>query len=268
MGTFTLARDGGISSANLAGGDVLGVPRARLLGRRFGAFFPLAERQAFDAFLARTLEDTRRESCGVTLEPGSGGRRIARVEATASPAGKEGRVALLDVTEQRAAEAEIRRMNEGPETAVDLAAPCREILAELASASPDRSAQAVVPEKLLVRGDPRLLRPLLENLLGERLEVHGGDSGAADRGRFTGRVASRVDLFVRDNGPGFDMSYVGKLLQRFQRLHSENRYPGTGIGLAIVAMIANRHGGVVRAEGAQGTGATFFVRLPAGDAVA
>ncbi|MBI5443396.1 MAG: PAS domain-containing protein [Deltaproteobacteria bacterium] len=103
VGYLTLSRDGGIYSANLAGAALLGVPRARLLGRRFGVFLPLAQRPGFDAFLSRTLADTQRESCEVTLEPNGGGKRVVRVEATASPSGMECRAALLDVTEQRAA---------------------------------------------------------------------------------------------------------------------------------------------------------------------
>ena len=62
------------------------------------------------------------------------------------------------------------------------------------------------------------------------------------------------------------MNLAGKLFQPFQRLHSVDRYPGTGIGLAIVDRIVRRHGGSVRAEGAEGAGATFFVRLPAVEA--
>ncbi|MBK6404112.1 MAG: PAS domain-containing protein [Holophagales bacterium] len=118
VGYFTLARDGGIYSANLAGADLLGVPRARLLGRRFGTFLPLTERPGFDVFLTRTLADTQRESCEVTLEPAGGGRRVVRVEATASPSGKECRAAVLDVTALRAAEAEVRRVNDGLERTV------------------------------------------------------------------------------------------------------------------------------------------------------
>ncbi len=71
VGYFTLARDGGIYSANLAGADLLGVPRARLLGRRFGTFLPLAERPGFDAFLARTLD---RHAAGVVRGDAGAGR--------------------------------------------------------------------------------------------------------------------------------------------------------------------------------------------------
>ena len=351
VGFLTLARDGSIYSANLTGADLLGVPRARLLSRRFGTFLPPAERPVFDAFLVRTLDDTQSESCEVTLLPNGGGERIVRVEVTASPTGKECRAALLDVTEKRAAEAEIRRMNEALESvvaerttdletavaelaafvhsvshdlraplraisgysqalseecgdqlpvkgrdylkriragaqrtgvliddllrlsrigktglemsAVDLAAPCREILADLASGSPGRHVETVVPERIPVRGDTRLLRVMLEHLLGNAWKF----TAATPEARI--EVGSRLgadglrDVWVRDNGVGFDMAHAGKLFRPFQRLHSSTRYAGTGIGLAIVDRIVRRHGGSVRAEGAEGAGATFHVCLSA-----
>ncbi len=128
VGYFTLDRTGCIFSANLTGADLLNVPRARLIGRRFEAFLAPESRLAFASFLAATLDGARRESCEVSLLPVGGRPRTGRLEGSASPAGNECRVAVLDTTEQRAAEAALRKMNDGLEAAV------RERTTELAAA--------------------------------------------------------------------------------------------------------------------------------------
>lgn len=148
----------------------------------------------------------------------------------------------------------------------DLAVPCREILAELASSSPERHVEAVVAERLPVHGDAHLLRQMLENLLANAWKFTAAKAGARIEVGSEAEADGWRELFVRDNGAGFDMAYVGKLFRPFQRLHAESEFAGTGIGLAIVDRIARYHGGSVRAEGAVGCGATFRVRLPAAEA--
>ena len=110
-------------------------------------------------------------------------------------------------------------------------------------------------------GDPELIRQVWENLIGNAVKF------SADRADARVRVESQtaageVIYHVRDNGVGFDMAYAGKLFGVFQRLHAAE-FPGTGIGLAIVARIVERHGGRVWADGRVGDGACFSFTLPA-----
>jgi hypothetical protein len=143
----------------------------------------------------------------------------------------------------------------------DLSAVARLVAAELTKSEPERHVEVVIQDHLVTEADPSLLRIVLENLLGNAW-------------KFTGKVASpkiefkateageEVVYCVCDNGAGFDMNYVGRLFGPFQRLHAERDFPGTGIGLATVQRIIDRHGGRVWAEGAVGHGATFFFTLP------
>jgi PAS domain S-box-containing protein len=112
-------------------------------------------------------------------------------------------------------------------------------------------------EKALVRGDRRLLRVVLENLLGNAFKFTSRTEAARLE---VGCQAGRV-FFVRDNGVGFDPAYGGKLFGAFERLHRADEFPGTGIGLATVERIIRRHGGRVWAESAVGQGATFYFTL-------
>jgi light-regulated signal transduction histidine kinase (bacteriophytochrome) len=141
--------------------------------------------------------------------------------------------------------------------AVDLSEIARTSLAQLKRTAPDRAVETSVADGLVVQGDPRLLRGLLENLLGNAWKFTR-NCAVAKIEVGTAPNDGQRSYFVRDNGAGFDMAYAGKLFGPFQRLHSASEFEGTGIGLATVQRIVSRHGGRVWAEGAPGRGATFY----------
>ena len=111
------------------------------------------------------------------------------------------------------------------------------------------------------RCDAPLLRQVWSNLLSNaaKFSVAGAEAGIEAGGYQIGR---ELVYFVRDHGVGFDMRYYHKLFGVFERLHAEDEFPGTGVGLAVVKRIVVRHGGRVWAEGAPGKGATFYFAMP------
>jgi PAS domain S-box-containing protein len=140
---------------------------------------------------------------------------------------------------------------------VDLSAQARAIAEDLRRKDPDRHVDLAIQPGLAVPGDSELLRSVLQNLLGNAWKFTGKrpaariEFGAVDKGN------ERI-YFVRDNGAGFDMAYADKLFGAFQRLHGPEEFEGTGIGLATVQRIIQRHGGRVWAEGRVGQGAVFY----------
>lgn len=143
---------------------------------------------------------------------------------------------------------------------VDISELATEVVDELVKVNPERSVEFVIAPELEAYGDRRLLKLVLENLLGNALKFTGKRSEA----RIEFGVAESDDrrpYFVKDNGIGFDMAYVDKLFRPFQRLHRAEDFSGTGIGLASVLRIINRLGGKVWGEGAVGKGATFYFIL-------
>ena len=112
--------------------------------------------------------------------------------------------------------------------------------------------------------DPTLLEEVFANLIGNAVKFTAHTSEPVIEVGWQQNDGDEVVYFVRDNGAGFDMKYVGKLFGVFQRLHSARDYEGSGAGLAIVQRIVHRHGGRIWAEGAVGEGATFYFTIPGG----
>ena len=144
---------------------------------------------------------------------------------------------------------------------VDLSALAQTIAGDLQQTQPERQVEWIIADGLIAEGDARLLRMVLENLLGNAWKFSARHPHA--RIEFGGLPQDDGNpvYFVRDNGAGFDMAYVNKLFGTFQRLHSMSEFAGTGIGLATVQRIIHRHGGRVWAEAAVDHGATFYFTL-------
>ncbi len=146
------------------------------------------------------------------------------------------------------------------EQVVDISHVSEEILKELQVAEPERRVKVTVEPGLSAKGDFALLKAALENLLGNAWKFSSKEAQAEiEVGRTT--VEGEAVFFVRDNGVGFNMAYADKLFGAFQHLHKVDEFPGTGIGLATVQRIINRHGGRIWAESEPGQGATFYLTL-------
>jgi PAS domain S-box-containing protein len=141
---------------------------------------------------------------------------------------------------------------------VDLGAMAGEIVEDLRGQDPQRVVAVRIKEALVAQGDARLLRVVMENLLGNAWKFSSRTQAAEIE---VGKLADGGVFFVRDNGVGFDMDYAGKLFGAFQRLHTQEEFPGTGIGLATVRRVVARHQGRVWAESQLGQGTTFFFVL-------
>jgi light-regulated signal transduction histidine kinase (bacteriophytochrome) len=154
----------------------------------------------------------------------------------------------------RVGRAELKR------STVDLTQMATSIVAELQKTEPKRQAQVVIEPGLRARADERLLRVALDNLLQNAWKFTGKTAGPKVE---VGKTSDpEPTFFVRDNGAGFDMAYAARLFGVFQRLHTTSEFPGTGVGLATVKRILNRHGGAVWAESKLNEGTTFYFTLP------
>ena len=198
--------------------------------------------RAIDAFSRALVED-----CAAQLSP-EGLEHLNRITAGTVRMGEliDDLLALSKVTR-----GEFRRED------VDLSALATSITNELARNEPERRVEIAIAPNVRANADAKLLKIVLENLLNNAW-------------KFTSKVpVAKIEVgfadgayFVRDNGAGFDMKYVKTLFAPFQRLHTDKEFAGTGIGLATVSRVIQRHGGRIWAEAAVGEGATFRFTLP------
>jgi PAS domain S-box-containing protein len=201
--------------------------------------------RAIDGFAQALLEDYAKNLDIV------GNRHLERIRAAA-----QRMAALIDdlLRLSRVTRAEQRR------EAVNLSSLARIAVAQLERGEPARKVTVVIEDTSIVMADPKLLAIVFDNLFGNAWKFTGNSPHPSiELG--TRRIADEIVYFVRDNGAGFDMAYQNKLFGVFQRLHPMHEFPGTGVGLATVKRIIERHGGRVWAEGAVGMGATVFFTL-------
>jgi len=144
---------------------------------------------------------------------------------------------------------------------VNLSAIARGIADDLVTREPNRNVQFAIQDGLVVDADGKLMRIVLENLLGNAWKFTS-KTPAANIEFGADHRQSELVYFVRDNGAGFDLAHRANLFRPFQRLHTERDFAGTGIGLATVGRAIERHGGRVDAESLTGHGATFFFTIP------
>jgi len=213
--------------------------------------------RGLDGFSLALLEDY-----GPKLDE-EGRKHLQRIRGAANRMGH-----LID---DMSALSKIARMDVNKRS-VSLTDLAQAVASDLQNSQGEREVEFVIPPGIEVEGDTRLLQIVLEKLMENAWKfsagrhparIEFGTVGAPPVSALGGHEADpdgRV-YFVRDNGVGFDMKYAGKLFGPFQRLHSDDKFAGTGMGLAMVERIIRKHGGKVWAEGAVGQGATFYFTL-------
>lgn len=145
---------------------------------------------------------------------------------------------------------------------IDMGALAKEVFDELLAMDRTRKVTLTLHELPAVRGSAPMIRQVWVNLIGNAIKfTNGREFGEVEIGTQAGDGGAVV-FFVKDNGAGFDMQYAGKLFGVFQRLHSQQEFPGTGVGLALVQRIVQRHGGRIWAEAELDKGAAFFFTIP------
>ena len=143
---------------------------------------------------------------------------------------------------------------------IDLSEVAELVVSRLREGQPNRQVEVKIRPGVVVTGDGQLLKIALENLLQNAWKFTAKQAEPRIEFGVT-QTSGEPTYFIRDNGAGFEMTYAARLFGPFQRLHSQQEFPGNGIGLATVQRIIHRHGGKVWAEGLVGQGATFYFTL-------
>ncbi len=181
------------------------------------------------------------------------GRRL--LNSIRESAGKMGRMIEDILAFSRVSTKEVRKAE------INMEALTKRVLEELGPEIGDREIQLVVKSSLPAYGDPAMVRQVVFNLLSNAVKYTSAREKAIIE--IGGDVKENENVYyIKDNGVGFDMAYAAKLFGLFQRLHSHKEFTGTGVGLAIVKRIVEKHGGRVWAEGKVNEGATFYFSLP------
>jgi signal transduction histidine kinase len=161
---------------------------------------------------------------------------------------------LLDLSRIARQELNIQELN--------LSTICAHIIDDLRSKNPERKVHISIQPDLFTLGDERLIQIALTNLL-ENAWKYTLKTVEPVVEVYSKELDGYKTFCISDNGAGFNMSKADKLFKPFQRLHSDKEFKGTGIGLAIVARVINRHGGKIWVEAQEGKGATFLIQFPA-----
>jgi len=149
-----------------------------------------------------------------------------------------------------------------PPKEIDLATMVREAAGVFETFIRESGARIEIENTLSIRADESQMLLLFQNIIGNALKYRGPDSPRIEvRARHGGH--NTCEIFVKDNGIGFEQQFAEQIFKPFQRLHNRGEYEGTGMGLAICRKIVERHGGAIRVESEPGKGATFIIRLPA-----
>ena len=202
--------------------------------------------RAIDGFSQVLLEDHREKL-------GKEGRRV--LDIIRDNTGRMGELISDLLTLSRLGRKEIRK------TKINMEDLARAIFEELRSATPQRKLKTMINALPSAFGDESLIREVLTNLISNAIKFSRNEKSPVIE--VGGKSENNENIYyVKDNGAGFDMKYSDKLFGVFQRLHSQQEFKGTGVGLAIVRRIIERHGGRVEAEGKVGKGAIFYFTLP------